>query len=451
MIEFNKTTLLYGLFNQYVFDEAKMNVKLLKEYYNNDLITKDNTLIKKLVNIIDKYRFNDITEALFYSILDEDGKSEDEIKSIISKIKEYKEYTKDQAGVFKKTLKHLCYKAYAGKIKRTANDDIVTYVESFKEFEYKSNYSDTLVIKKFNELDITGLIDYYSGEGYKSQFKFINESFTCGGYIPGQLVMVVAAPSVGKSLFLQGEAVNFIKQGKRVHYLAMGDLNELDIVNRITCMIARKPQRQIESDLATYFEMYKHVVGDLLGITPVPSGVVKPTEYVKFMFEGKLDEYDILMVDYDSNFAKDSNLSMYDQYGEAYDLLTQLTRKGKLVFVACQPTKASYNNDILSMDSIGESSRKIHIADVIITISRNWESGMPIGKFNIAKSRRGCTGYNPVQPWIRTNEGLFFACSDDFYLKYMTDKRLHNLFSYNDLEIQDILINDLSQITKKGG
>ena len=435
MLDFNKTTLLYGLFNEYVFPEAKMNIDYLEDYYRNDAFTSNNTLIGKLIWLIKSYKFKDITEATFISALQEDGKSEAETKEIITKIREYKNYTREQSVVFRDNLKRLCYKAFADKVKRQKGEDIVDYVEDFKKFQYKSNYSDTLTVKNFSELEINDLIDYYSADGYKSRYDFINNSFTCGGYVPGQIVQVVAAPSVGKSLFLQGEAVNFIEQGKRVHYLTLGDLNELDMAIRMTCMMARQPKRVIESDILGFYDLYRNKFSNYLGLTVVPSGYVKVSEYVEWMIQ-MADSYDILMIDYDSNFARDPNLSMYDAGGDTYDMLTRLTRLGKLVFVASQPKISYFGEEKLPLDAAGESSRKQHISDMIITIGRRWDAGMRMGYFNIAKSRRGD---NAEQPWIGTSEGLFYPCSDILYAKYRNNKSQRRLFTYTELEGMDIL------------
>lgn len=441
-MKFNKITLLYGLFNEFVFQEAKMMVEHLKGYYYYDGDTKENNLVKRLIYIIENYKFTDITEATFISTLVEDGKSDGEIQDIIQKIKEYKLFTKDQATIFRNELKRLCYTYHQNKVEKLYGDDIVKYVEELKKFEYKSNYSDTLIVKNFNQLEITDLISNYS-DSYKSRYKFINDSYTCGGYINGQIIMVVGAPATGKSLFLQGEAVNFIEQGKRCYYLALGDLGEADLVSRMICMISRQPKYKVENDIGTFFEMYRHKFSDLLGITIVPSGYIKPTDFVNWML-GRIEEYDILFIDYDSNFAKDPNLSMYDQYGDIYDMFTQLTRKQKLVFVACQPKISYWNEELLPLDAAGESARKQHITDMVITIGRNPESSIPMGKLYIAKNRRG--EQYITQHYIRTNEGLFYPCSKGFYTKYRSNKKVEGYFSYSELEGLDILDEQMESI-----
>lgn len=352
MIEFNRITLLYGLFSEWAFPEAKMNIDYLKKYFKYDPLTRDNPMAHQLLWVIETQKYTDLTEALFISVLSSSGLKSEEIKNAIEKIREYRTYTREQALVFRENLKRLCYKAYFDEVKIKHGDDLVASIEAMKKFDYKSNYSDTLIAKKFNELEITDLVKDFSADGYKSRYDFINKSFTNNGYIPGQIIQVVAAPSVGKSLWLMGEAVNFINQGRRVHYLTLGDLNEADMASRMTCMMARKPKWEVEKNLELYYDMYKSKFDNKLSLTVVPSGTVKVSEYVDWIVQNQ-NEYDVLFVDYDSNFAHDPSLSMYDMGGETYDRFTILTRLRKLVFVASQPKVSYFGAEVLPLDAAG--------------------------------------------------------------------------------------------------
>lgn len=442
-MEFTNTTLLYGLFNQYVFSEAKMNMKYIEMYYKDRYIYNNNTLVTRLLGLLKDYKYTDLTESRFMLTLQQDGKTADECTMIYERIKEYQMYTKEQAKVFTDNLRSICYSAYVDRTHKLYGDNPVEYVNKLKEFDYKSNYSDTLVAKSFGDLDITDLVNRYSAEGYKSRYKFINESYNCGGYIPGQLVLVCAAPSVGKSLFMQSEAVNFIQQGKRVHYLTMGDMNELDMAIRMMCQLSHKSQRAIESDILGNYELYKTQFSDYLTLTVVPSGSVSAREYVDWMKQ-RLSEFDVIFIDYYSNFGQDENKSMYTNGGDIGDSLTELVRDGKLVFMAVQPKQSYFGEEFLPYDAVGESSRLVHIADMIITIGRNWNSGMRMGIMNIAKNRRGNPDAVTQANWIGTNEGLFYNCSDALYAKYRSNKSRRRLFSYNELVSMDIIDETIS-------
>jgi len=435
-IQLNNQILLYGCFNQYVFSECKMNLKYLKMYYKDKFLYDSNTLIKRLIDLIEVYDYKDLTESRFLLTLQQDGKSEAEANAIYSKISSFQNYTKEQASVFTENLRQLCYSAYINRAQKLYGDNSVRYLDELKAFEYKSNYDSVLIAKNFSELDITDLASRYSGEGYKSRYKFINNSYSCGGYIPGQLIVVCAPPSVGKSLFLESEAVNFIKQGKRVHILVMADLNEADLVVRMICQISGKSQREVESDIIGNYNLYKNMFKDYLSITCVPAGVVSARDYVDWVLQRK-DEFDVLMVDYYGNFAEDEDRSMYLHGGDVCNALTELVRIGKLVFLACQPIKSYYGEEFLPYEAVGESSKIVQVADMIITMGRRYSAGMRMGKFNIAKGRRCLPDCDKVANWIATNDGLFFECSDTLYWRYMNDDKHYKLFSYSELTAMD--------------
>lgn len=439
MARVSEINLLFGLLNKFVFQEAKLNIADLKGYYKNDINLQQNTLIGRLIDFIESSQFENITDAALSSLLVNDGKIDDEITSILQMIKEFQSYSQEQAIVFSDTLKKFCYTYRLTKVKKQTGNDIVKFTEEVKKIEYKSVYSDVLQVEAFSKLDIDELIEMYSAEGYKSRYDFINNSSVGGGYLPGQIVVVCACPGVGKSLFMQGEAVNFIEQGKRVHIICLGDLNRLDLIKRMTCMIAKKPKREVESNLKQYYGEYKHLFEELLYITTVPSGVVTAEEYSNWMLN-MIDEFDILIVDYDSGFLGQDESSMYDKYGNIFETFTRLTDKGKLLFVASQPSKSYHGKDIMPQEAVSESLRKIQIADVIITIGKSPNAVMPIGKIHLAKSRRGDPDVELIQPYIRTNEGLFFPCSKELYLKFDDPQYSEGkFFSWKELEGNEIV------------
>jgi hypothetical protein len=162
------------------------------------------------------------------------------------------------------------------------------------------------------------------------------------------------------------------------------------------CQLSGKSQRAVESDIIGNFELYKDKFQDLLTLTVVPSATVTSRSYVDWIKQ-RIDEYDVLFIDYDSNFLQDENYSMYERGGEIYDAMTELTRLGKLVFIASQPKQSYFSEEFLPYDAVGESSRKVHIADMIITIGRRWEAGMRMGVFNIAKKFYMSQGLQPTK------------------------------------------------------
>jgi RecA-superfamily ATPases implicated in signal transduction len=441
MIVFDKFTLVYGMFNQSIFPEAKMNMDKLKEYFSYDAFSTSNSLITKLLRLIEIHKYEEITEGAIRLELAADRKTSQEIEEIVKKINEYKSYESSQIGEFRAGMRKICYSGYINKIKTLHDSDPVGFVESCKKFEYLSNYSDKLQVKEMSTLDVTDLSNLYLGKSYKSTFEFINNSYANGGYVPGQIVAVTASPGTGKSLFLQCEALNFIRQGLKVHYLALGDMNELDFVIRMTSQLIKRPMDEVSKapNLIPLFESVRDYFKNRFYLTVVPSGSISVDEYVDYI-KSRINDFDVLQIDYDANFQNSLANSSYDHYGKVYDKLTELSRAQKLVMVAGQTRKEYWKEEYLPLEALSESVRKQQIVDMVIGIGRNKHSRLRMGKFTIPKNRRGSEGR--VQEWIGTSEGLFYPCSTILYSKYKeADRSLRRIVTYDSLVDEDVILD----------
>lgn len=418
MLAYDKLSVIYSLFNQYLFPEAKSNLHHLERYFKNDAFALQNTLINRLIGLIRKYNYEDITDATFGLELMSDGKTADESQAIIAKIGQFRSYNKDQISIFRDKFKELCFGGYIQDLKYKYESDPVKFVEECQKFQYISNYSSKLQVKTFGQLNIDDLAEEYKSGGIKSSFDFINRNSPIGAYIPGQIVQIVGAPGTGKSLFLQQEAVNMVKAGRKVHYMALGDLDELDVVIRMCAQYCGKSIREVSNNIKLYYDKCKDIFADRLQITVVPSGQITIEEYVDFA-RAALTDTEVLLIDYDSNF-KHSNESMYLDGGAIYDSLTILTRElRKLVIIASQPQRSYFREEIIPADGSGESSRKYHISDMVITIGRNQNSKLRMGVFNLGKNRRGELD---MQKWIACDDGTFFECTDLLYARYRSNQ-----------------------------
>ena len=433
-MEFTNTTLLYGMFNRFVFSEAKMNISLVKMYYRSKFLYGKNTLITRLINLIEEYPYKDLTEARFLLTLQSDGKTLDEAIEIYSKIKEFQDYDITQSKPFVENLKEICYLGIDSYCRSKHPDSMIKYLEEAKKFEYKTSYADNFVILKGSEVDLTDIVARKLLSSAKSRYDVINNSFTGGGYPGGAVVVIAGAPATGKSLFLMSEATHFITQGKRVHYLVLGDLQEDDIMVRAMCQLERKSKREIENDVLGNLEKYRSHFSNL-NITILPANSITSEQYIEAIMS-RIDEFDILMVDYDSNFqgASDEE-SMYNKGGLIYDNMTKISNKGKLVFIASQIKTSYASSELIPMEALAESGRKYQVADLVITLGKKPDkdasfSRVPCGTINIAKSRRGEPGRCY---WIRTNEGLFYVPSKDFYDRYSNVERSY-VYSYAEYE-----------------
>jgi hypothetical protein len=181
----------------------------------------------------------------------------------------------------------------------------------------------------------------------------------------------------------------------------MGDMMPSDFINRMGSIATGLSMEVVKTNLMQAYNNLGTIIGDRLGISIVPSAKISADEYVEAM---KNSDYDVLFIDYDSNFKSEASENMYLEYGKIYDRLTELTQLGKLIFIAAQPKVSSWTAEVIEQDMVGESSRKIHSVDMAITGSKATEFGNS-GLFKVVKNRRGKAG--KTIGYIRLSNGRF--------------------------------------------
>lgn len=426
--------LVYSLFNQYLFQEAKNNIDLVDLYYRTNPATLGNGLVSDLIDSIRKYPLESIDEPLFRSILVKQGKTSKESDEILKSIIKYKMYDNKAIDPARKYLRGICSSSIIKMAENKFQNDPEGFIKYLKNSDYKSDYSDLMSIENFNQIDINSILAG-NGKGFASRYDWINRAFDpLMKYEAGQICIVSAPPGVGKSLFCMGEALTMAMAGAKVHYIALGDLKPKDFVVRMGAVYSGASFADVQLNLQSIYKALNNAVGDRLGLTIVPSAKVTADQYIEYI---KDKDYDVLFIDYDSNFLSSAADNLYSEYGKIYDRLTELSGIGKLVFIASQPTKPSWKYEEINMEDIGESARKVHSADVIITIGRVITSRNHLGIMKIAKNRRGEEGV--AQPYIRLNNGRFIPLPDEVYenLKQIKDKRMFSEGDINQLIIQN--------------
>lgn len=430
---------IYSLFNSVIYKEYKLNSTYFGYYIYQNMFLNENSLCKKLLSIIDSSDYENITDDSILLALIQDGKTTDEATDILKRINSAKLFNKDDIARYKKHFKDCCCKGYMEKY-RFLYDDPSEWMNVMQDFNYLSDHSDKLWYKVFSELDFDSLNQELNQKGVKSTFDFINNSYPTGQYPLGQIVAVCAAPSTGKSLFLQQEAVTMCQQGVNVHYIALGDLTEARIAVRMVALALNVPLAEVTRNLNFYSDKVAQMFRDHLRITVVPSSEIHIDEYIEFAL-GYLKDCDVLMIDYDANFAPDTD-QMYTQGRTVYDKLTKISQTNKLVFIATQPKQCYYKEEHMPMDAPGESSGKMQVVDMLINIGRNPNSKVRMGYFEVPKNRNGEP--NASEPWIACNDGSFFICDEMLYMKYYHEQNKKMSFSRKELEME----MEISQLDK---
>lgn len=189
-----KLSLVYGLFNQYLFNEAKSNIDLVERYYMTDPSTMDNTLIRALIDAIRKYDFEAIDEPVFKSILSTEKKTDSEAKDILEEIIKYKCYDQKQIDPVRNYLRSICYQSIISQANSRFKNDPQGFVNFLKASDYHADYSNVLSTCSFNDIQISPEDAQLTG-GWASTSELINQSYKplCK-WKTGQIAMICMPP-----------------------------------------------------------------------------------------------------------------------------------------------------------------------------------------------------------------------------------------------------------------
>jgi len=256
----------------------------------------------------------------------------------------------------------------------------------------------------------------------------------------------------GKSMLLTQEACEFARQGKKVLYLALGDMNEYHFVTRIFAQQYRVSMNKVALTFDTLMMQARNDPGmswiPNLKIQCFQPDQISCTNWISFIkSKGFYDEYDVFIADYDSNFSSEED--MYQKGETTYNQLKGLSdRPGKWVFIACQPKPNYYSEEILPLESGNESSRKQQIVDNMITVSFPPIKGGQnhIGIINVPKYRGGMLASTP---YLMDKNGRFEEISMPLYswLKICPDPVTLPGSGCSDMS-KEIDLNNIPQIKK---
>lgn len=245
----------------------------------------------------------------------------------------------------------------------------------------------------------------------------MRDSTPWGGYIRGQVVMVVAEPGNGKTLLMLNEVVNLLKHGKKVFWVSLADMMCSDFIARISAIALQVPYFQVAIDPKRYFTDEIRELTKNLDIIILPPSFVTPDDILQLV-NTKASDSDVVVIDYDANVKnKTDNLYMEGDavYTAGFHIARPPKKQNRLVFIASQPKVQFYGLELLPKESAAESSRKQAIVDIMITIGRISKSSVHAGMINVAKQRRGAPR---VGMYSVTDFGLFEDISKEQYGRF---------------------------------
>ncbi len=373
---------LSSLFNQKVFSKS---LNFLDDIYWSSEIAKTISKDKQFYNLSEALIKQELFEIL----------TPGELEAFVSLIRENRDIT---SGDELQKLSENLFKFYVTKqltyyINKYSNNPI-KLLEQLKDIPtvltsgVDINVLGSLTASEVIEEDIGDLSNVL-----RSNFELINNSTPFGGYLPGSVVMFLAAPGNGKSALMLYEAARATIESKKVLWIALGDLTRYDFITRYTAVLSETSYPEVSINPDKYFVDDIKAAALNMDLITIPANVLSSEEILEIT---KLKDYDLVVVDYDSNVKSSGSDNMYETGGEVYNVLTEIARptdgrKHKVVFVASQPKVHLWEELEIPLSGAGESSRKQHIIDMMITLgTANVEK--PCGMMLIAKNRRGKSG-----------------------------------------------------------
>lgn len=440
----NNFDLLYSLFNPFVYQQAKNNITDLEYYFQTNPNTMANPLVDELLKAIKTYDYDVIGEPLFQSIFAKLQKNPIEAGKILGDMKKWVEFNKEQIQPALKYLDDVCASVViqrANKFYQASPSEFIKYI---KNYNFQSTDIDVFSSTKFNEIDMNSILAENNRGSITTNVDFINRVFSPhNGIERGQLGIICAPPGVGKSLLSMSLALWMASKGEKVIYYCLGDMNMRDFIIRMGAVAFGISFAEAYNNIEKVYRQLVDLVGSNLEISINPAGVVTADEMVQMTLDG---HFTVAVVDYDGNIAgAQEGESMYNTFGTIYNTLTRLNLEGILTLVCAQPKVFAWEREI-EMSDIGESSKKQHSADFIITLSNvnpTCPNHLYVMKF--PKARRGKVGSRAY--FIRV-EGRFIEIPKGLYdqLRQITEEK-----DYTEAEINSMtrmFIQNRNQIEK---
>lgn len=386
----NEMTILASCFNQDVWS----NLQSIKASF-----PWKSPVAKKLIEVAnDLPRLSDITLTSVLSEL----MVKEELTTFLDMVRQYREVkTSEEISAITKSNFNYYKKELLSTILMKYSDNPLKVIEEVKD-KIPTELASLIKPEPLGARDAQEVMETEIGDSnriFQSNYSVIRNATPYQGYMPGQLVMFCGKPGGGKSAtMLEEEILNIlVNPNIKILHMALGDMTRTDFICRFTAVITQTEYAKVVIDPSKYFTPEVREAANCIDLVCLPSRGVSADEIVAFV-ENSETYYDMIVIDYDSNVKTKSGDSenMYEAGGELYDKLTSLARPenglARLVFVASQPKTGYWDKEIIPLEGAGESSRKQHVVDLMITMGVAHSNHGIIGKMHIAKCRRGSAG-----------------------------------------------------------
>jgi len=322
-----------------------------------------------------------------------DGELKESILTILVDIKSKSnrnelEYTKDKAfemcknGSMRNAIIASVELLKEGKyeeIQKTIENSLKITSETDLGHDYFTGLSNRSIIQKrdpiptgWNALDSSEVLD--------------------GGLAPGELGMVMAPTGGGKSFFLVNIGYGALAAGKNVVHYSF-ELSEKNIGHRYDARITGIPVKELYSRVDEWEERLTKFTSNNMGKLvikeyPTKSATVNTLKFHIGRLRADGFEPDLVIVDYLDLMKSRRG---YEQKRFELEAITEDIRSFCMesqlpIWTATQTNREGFNDDIITMDKIGEAISKAQVVDFFGTFSQKY--------FHIGKNRMGSANTN---------------------------------------------------------
>ena len=276
---------------------------------------------------------------------------------------------------------------------------IISSVELLKEGKYEEiQRTIEHALKITSETDLGH--DYFSGLSNRSVvqkrtpiptgWKAIDSNDVLdGGLASGELGMIMAPTGGGKSFFLVNLGYGALAAGKNVVHYSF-ELSEKNIGHRYDARITGIPVKELYSRVDEWEQRLNMFNGGKLVIKeyPTKSATVNTIKFHIGRLISEGFEPDLIIIDYLDLMKSRRG---YDQKRFELEAITEDIRSFCMesqfpIWTATQTNREGFNDEIITMDKIGEAISKAQVVDFFGTFSQKY--------FHIGKNRMGSANVN---------------------------------------------------------
>ena len=241
-----------------------------------------------------------------------------------------------------------------------------------------------------------------------------------GGFYPGQMIVIGARPSVGKSAFMGQLALGIAKQGKRVGIITL-EMNNTEIAARLASIETDISFSQVFRDIAADEDLHR-VFYDRISRSTIhlPIYLSDKTKVNATEIKAKASKLkathglDLLMIDYLQLIDGTTSNKQYNREQEVAKMSREIKLMAKEleipVVVLCQlnrsVTSRGYSDRFPKLSDLRESGSIEQDSDVVMFIHRDYMSGWETKEDGssslyeadliVAKWRNGATMHVPM-------------------------------------------------------